>query len=101
MSNSEFNKNDKQVFFNQVRGRCHELKDSGNYGNVVIQVGHNNPRFCSFSFKKEQLEEVKKHYTVGNKVLIKFFISSHKRGETWITSANLLSIEPDLGKPQG
>jgi hypothetical protein len=86
-------KNDKQVYFNQVKGVITELNDDLNYCSITLKVGHENTRDVNLSLKKSQFDSIIQDLYIGKKVLAKFFIVSRKKAERWYTSANLLALE--------
>jgi hypothetical protein len=93
MDKEFFNKNDKQVFFNQLRGQIHEIGIGDRYTNVVLIVGHDNTRFANFVIKTSLFHKLPSPVDLGDKVCIKYYISSISKNGKWYTSANILSIE--------
>ena len=89
-------KNDKQLFFNQIRGVIEELNDGEEYCNLTVSVGHENSRNVNFVMKKHQFDQVKLKNKLGDKVSIRFYISSRLKHERWYTTANLLDIHLDI-----
>ena len=82
----------KQVYYNQVKGEITEINDVENFPSVVLSVGHDNKRFVNICTKPNMLSELKKKYNVGDKVSIKFFVSSRFKHGRWYTMANALEI---------
>ena len=89
-------KNDKQLFFNQVKGIIHEMNDSEDFCNIVLQVGHENTRNISFVTKKQRFDEVSSDITLNDKVVVKYYLSSRKKHDRWYTTATILDIQKDL-----
>ena len=88
----EFNKNDKQHSFNQIKGTLSEINDDDIYCSITLDVGHENKRQVNIVCRKNQFDEQLKDYKVGEKVCVMFFVTSRKKNERFYTSANLLSI---------
>jgi hypothetical protein len=89
-------KNDKQLFFNQVKGIIHEMNDSEDFCNIVLQVGHENTRNISFVTKKQRFDEVSCDFVLNDKVVVKYYLSSRKKHDRWYTTATILDIQKDL-----
>lgn len=88
-----FNKNEKQIFFNRVRGVIEEINIGDIWCSYTLKVGHENQRLVNFSIKKDQYDQLENPYNVGDKVGIRFFLSSKFKNGRWHTSANILAIE--------
>ncbi len=88
-----FNKNEKQIFFNRIRGVIEEINVNDIWCSYTLLVGHENQRLVNFSIKKEQYDKLSHTYKVGDKVGIRFFLSSKYKNGRWHTSANILTIE--------
>jgi hypothetical protein len=86
-------KNDRQVYYNQVKGVITELNDDVNYCSITLKVGHENTRDVNLSMKKTQYDSIIEGLYLGKKVLAKFFVVSRKKTDRWYTSANLLELE--------
>lgn len=89
-------KNDKQLFFNQVKGIIHEMNDSEDFCNIVLQVGHENTRNISFVTKKQRFDEVSSDLRLNDKVIVKYYLSSRKKHDRWYTTATILDIQKDI-----
>jgi hypothetical protein len=85
-------KNEKQVFFNQIKGEVFELCLDEKFSNVVLSLGHENLRYASFVTKTELFNEYKETINVGDKVAIRFYVSSRKKHDRWYTTATILDI---------
>lgn len=86
------NKNDKQIYFNQIKGVISELNDADKYCSITLIVGHENTRDVNISMNKAQFDQLKQKHTIGDKVTCGFFLVSNKKYDRWYTSALLLSI---------
>ena len=86
-------KNDKQVFFNQIRGEICEINVEEKFSNVVLQLGHENTRHASFVIKTDLFKQYETKVNVGDKVTIRFYISSRKKHDRWYTTATILDLQ--------
>ena len=86
-------KNEKQVFFNQIRGEICEINVEDQFSNVVLSLGHENIRHASFVTKTELFNAYKDTIALGDKVTIRFYISSRKKHDRWYTTATVLDIQ--------
>lgn len=87
-----FNKNDRQAFFNTIIGKIEELNSGDVYCSITLKCGHENTRLVNLSMKREQFDAIKS--AIGDKVIVKYFLTSKKKGERWYCSANVLEITP-------
>lgn len=86
-------KNDKQVFFNQIRGTICEINIEEKFSNVVLQLGHENTRNASFVIKTDIFKQYENKLKLGDKITIRFYISSRKKHDRWYTTATILDIQ--------
>lgn len=86
-------KNDKQVFFNQIRGTINEINVEEKFSNVVLQLGHENTRHAAFVIKTEAFKSYQDRIQKGDKVTIRFYISSRKKHDRWYTTATILDLQ--------
>ena len=86
------NKNDKQVYFNQIKGTIQELNDGERFCSITLKVGHENTRLVNLSMKKPQYEQVLRNNQIGDKVSVKFYLTSRNKDSRWYTMANALEI---------
>ena len=93
---TDFNKNDKQLYFNRVKGEIVEINTADLWCSITLKVGHENSRLVNFSFKKDQFERFLENKKVGDKVGIKFFLTSRFKNQRWHTTANVLSVDTDI-----
>ena len=89
------NKNEKQVYFNQVKGTIAEINIDDNFCNLVIRVGHENQRDINFVVKSSEYNNKYSHYKLGEKITLKFYLTSRKKNNRWYTNANILDINYD------
>ena len=92
---NNFNKNDKQFHFNQIKGTIAEIIDGEKYCSIILNVGHENVRHVNLVMKKSQYTPIVSEHKIGDKILAKFYITSRKKLDRWYTTANLLSVEKD------
>ena len=88
----EFNKNDKQQQFNQIKGTITQLNEYEKYCSVTVKAGHENPRDVNLTCKKQLFELIKNLHKVGDRVSITYYLVSRFKTH-WHTTANILSIE--------
>lgn len=89
-------KNDKQLFFNQVKGIIEEMNDDDQFCSITLKLGHENSRNVNFSIKKPQFEPIAAKYKIGDKVCVRFYISSRKKHDRWYTTATILDVNSDV-----
>ena len=87
--------NDKQIHFNQVKGEIIEINRGEEFSNLTLTLGHSNPRNINLSTKTYHFEEMIKRYTIGDKVVAQFYVSSNFKNDRWYTTANILSLALD------
>jgi hypothetical protein len=87
-----FNRNDKQLFFNQIKGSIYEIKEDGNWCSLTLNVGHESVRYVNLSMKKSEYDKIKNINLIGDKVLVRFYLTSRFKNERWYTVANVLQI---------
>jgi len=88
-------KNDKQIFYNQVKGEIKEINITDDYSSVTLVVGRENHRLVNLSCRTSFFKDMIKNYSLGEKIIAKFYISSNKKNDKWYTTATLLSINID------
>lgn len=91
----DFNKNDKQHNFCQIKGKIIEINDGDKFGSITLEVGHEKTRSVNIILKKQMIESTLAAFDIGNKVRIGFYISSKFKEGRWRTMANALFIELD------
>lgn len=87
-----FNRNDKQLYFNQIRGVITEINVDTDWCSYTLNVGHENPRLVNLSLKTAHYETYKDKFSVGERVMIRFFLTSRFKHGRWHTNANILEI---------
>lgn len=90
---SDFNKNEKQLYFNQLKGCIVDIEHGDEYSNVTLVIGHENTRHANFCMKSNMFNKIIADYKIGDKVSVKYYINSNKKNGRWYTNATLLSIE--------
>ena len=85
-------KNDKQVFFNQIKGTVNEILQEEKFSTISLSLGHENFRHAAFVYKTALFEKYKDSINLGDKVCIKFYLSSRKKHDRWYTTATVLEI---------
>jgi len=97
-SNSlSFNKNDKQMNFNEIKGTVCELNDDPEWASITLNVGHENTRQVNVSCKKEVYNLIKNKYKVGDKVSVRFYVASRFKGGRFYTSCHCLQVDLSNG----
>lgn len=91
-------KTDKQSIFNQVRGVIEEINQDDEFCNITLKVGHENVRMVNFTIKRAQFDEVLKDKQLGDKVAVRFYISSRKKYDRWYTTATILDVHKENTK---
>ena len=86
------NKNEKQLFFSQVKGIVEEINDAEKYCSITIRVGHEVTRCVNLMVKKVQFDAIKTKLNLGDKITAKYYITSKKKNDRWFTTANALEI---------
>lgn len=88
------NKNEKQKFFNEIKGSIHEKNDGADWCSITLNVGHESPRLVNLALKKAQFDVVDKEFELGDKVAVGFYLTSRFKNGRWYTVANALSVKP-------
>ena len=89
------NKNDRQVYFNQIKGIIEELNEGDSFCSITLKVGHENTRLVNLTIKKPYFDEVCKVRKIGDRVTVRFYISSRNKNNRWYTMANVLDVLTD------
>lgn len=82
----------KQVYYNQIKGEISEINNSENFPSIVLEVGHEVKRNVNISLKPNLLKVILKDYKLGDKICLKFFLSSRFKFGRWYTMANGLEV---------
>lgn len=93
--NDDFNRNEKQFHFNQIKGSICELNIGDIFCNITLNVGHENTRQVNLLMKRNQFDNLIENCSIGDKVSARFYITSVKKNGRWYTNANMLSIDKD------
>jgi hypothetical protein len=90
----DFNRNEKQLNFNTIKGTIAEIIDEQTYSAIILDVGHEKQRKVYLSIPTKKLEDMKDIVVVGIKVEVKFYIASKLKSDKWFTNVNVLSVSP-------
>jgi hypothetical protein len=90
----DFNRNDRQLNFNTVKGIIAEIIDEPTYSAIILDVGHEKQRKVYLSIPTIKLQDMKDIVVLGRKVEAKFYIASKLKSDRWFTNVNVLSISP-------
>ena len=88
-------KDDRQHSFNEIKGVVYELNTDEMYCSLTINVGHLNVRPVNLVIKKQHYYKyIHGNFKVGDKVKVRFFLSSKFKHSRWYTTANILQVDP-------
>jgi molybdopterin-binding protein len=90
---NQFNKNQLQLYFNQIKGEIAEIIIDELYSNVTIKVGHHNSRIVNLVAKTPMFHNLIGNFKVGDKIIAKYYLSSNKKNERYYTTATLLEVQ--------
>jgi molybdopterin-binding protein len=91
--NDAFNKNDRQINFNKIKGTITEMNDGEKFCSITLNVGHENIRQVNLITKKAMFDDIASEFSVGSKVFARFYLTSRWKNDRWYTMANTLSVE--------
>jgi hypothetical protein len=89
----EFNKNDKQQHFNQIKGIITELNEGDTWCSITLKVGHENERFVNLVAKNSCFSKVTKDHKIGDKVIVMFYLTSRFKNDRYYTTAHVLQVD--------
>lgn len=89
----DFNKNELQKDFNQIKGIVTELNDAEKYCSITLEVGHENCRSVNLAVRKVEFDKMLYTIKISDKVCCRFFPVSNRKPDRWHTHLNLLSCE--------
>lgn len=89
----DFNRNDKQLNFNKIKGVIVELNDGERFCSLTLDVGHENIRQVNLIVKKDSFDKIVGQFQLKDKVFIKYYLTSRFKNGRWYTMANLLSVD--------
>lgn len=89
------NKNDRQLYFNQIKGTIEQLNDGERFCSLTVKVGHENPRIVNLVMKKPYFDEISKVHNIGEKVTVRYYLTSREKNGRWYTMANILDVLTD------
>ena len=87
------NRNEKQIYFNQVKGTVTEIVKGEIFCSLTLTVGHEKKRFVNLVFKTDKLEEIASKVEIDDKVCVKYYLASYNKNGRWKTLAHLLYVE--------
>ena len=82
-----------QAIFNEIKGTIVELDKHELFSNITLSVGNHNKRKANLVCKTILYDKIiENQFKVGDKVKIRFFLSSSKKHDRWYTNANILEV---------
>jgi hypothetical protein len=87
------NKNEKQIYFNQIKGTVLEIIKGDIFSSLTLSVGHEKRKFVNLVFKTEKLTEIENKINVEDKVCAKYYLASYNKNDRWKTLAHLLFVD--------
>lgn len=82
-----------QNVFNEIKGSVLELNIDEHFCNIIISVGNHNARNAALVCKKAVYNRiVKDKINLGDKVSVRFYVSSRKKHDRWYTNCNILEL---------
>jgi hypothetical protein len=93
INKDKFNRNDKQLNFNKIKGTISELNSGEKFCSVTLLVGHENLREVNVVVKKSDYEYISQKFSIGSRVYIKYYLTSRFKHGRWYTMANSLSMD--------
>lgn len=90
----DFNKNDKQIYFAQIKGSLFEANVGDRFCNITLAVGHENSRDVNLIMKRSDYDKfiTDSSVNMGDRLLCQYYLSSKKKNDRWYTNATVLSI---------
>jgi hypothetical protein len=92
-ANETFNKNQLQLYFNQVKGEIVEINLNELYSNLTLKVGHHNSRQVNLVAKTEIFKNILGALKLGDKIIAKYYLSSNKKNDRYYTTATILDAQ--------
>lgn len=92
-ANETFNKNQLQLYFNQVKGEIVEINLNEFYSNLTLKVGHHNSRQVNLVAKTQAFNNIIENLKLGDRIVAKYYLSSHKKNDRYYTSATILEAQ--------
>lgn len=83
-----------QQAFNQIKGKLHEIGTDSKFPSITLEVGNKRQRLVNIVLKPDLFELVKSTYKIGDKIGVKFFVSSRYKHGRYYTMANALEVFP-------
>ena len=91
-----FSKNEKQLYFNQIKGIITELNSGEKYCSVTLLVGKETTRHVNLGVKKQDFDQLFENFNKGDKIVAYYYLVSKAKNEKWYTSANLIAIDSTI-----
>lgn len=88
----DFNKNDKQLFFNEIKGTLFEKIDGECWCSITLNVGHENPRLVNISVKKKEFDKLNEKFKLSDKIVVCYYLVSRFKNDRYHTTAYLLQV---------
>jgi len=88
----EFNRNEKQQRFNNIRGVLINVNIGDKFSNFTLLVGHEKTRKVNLVIKTDLLDKYKDLVVVNNKLNVNYYLTSKQDNDNWLTYANVLGI---------
>jgi hypothetical protein len=96
----QFNKNEKQYHFNQIKGEITEINlpdenaENNDWCSITLKVGHENSRSVNLCAKRNLIDGVVANgVSVGDKVVVLFYLTSRFKNNRWYSTANILQVD--------
>ena len=86
-------KNDRQIYFNQIKGTVLDIIKGEIFSSITLNVGHEKRKFVNLVFKTEKLNEIESKITIDDKVCAKYYLASYNKNNKWKTLAHLLFVD--------
>lgn len=91
--NKEFNNNDRQLYFNQIKGNIIEFNNGEKYCSLTLLVGKETTRHVNLNIKKQAFDKLFEKFKQGDKVIVYYYLVSRSKNEKWYTSANIIAVD--------
>lgn len=85
-------KNPLQQLFNEIKGEIIEINIEEKFSNITLQVGKENSRIVNLTGKTIQVMKLMEGLKLNDRVIAKFYISSHKKNDRYYTNATILEL---------
>ena len=90
------NKNERQLKFNHIKGTIIEKNEGERFCSITIACGHEQSRPVNLVCKRVYWDEKFKNAAeIGDKVNIRFYLTSRAYNDKYNTLANILAINKE------